>query len=97
MKLFQTIKSFLYERKGHCQSMFCSECDYYSFDDEKPCSWLNQFENKQRKAEDMEIKSLETIQRIDDVLNVEGMTEIDVLDEMMDAVSEFKYDCGVSE
>lgn len=43
------------------------------------------------------IKSLETIQRIDDVLNVEGMTEIDVLDEIMDAVSEFKYDCGVSE
>ena len=50
MKLFQKIKSFLYERKGHCQSMFCSECDYYSFDDEKPCSWLNQFENKQRNG-----------------------------------------------
>jgi hypothetical protein len=46
---------------------------------------------------DMAIKSLETIQRIDDVLNVEGMTEIDVLDEIMEAVSEFKYDCGVSE
>ncbi len=45
----------------------------------------------------MAIKSLETIQRIDDVLNVEGMTEIDVLDEIMDAVSEFKYDCGVDE
>lgn len=45
----------------------------------------------------MAIKTLETVQRIDDVLNVEGMTEIDVLDEIMDAVSEFKYDCGVSE
>ena len=43
------------------------------------------------------IKAMETVQRIDDVLNVEGMTEIDVLDEIMDAVSEFKYDCGVSE
>lgn len=43
------------------------------------------------------IKALETIQRIDDVLNVEGMTEIDVLDEIMEAVSEFKYDCGVDE
>ena len=43
------------------------------------------------------IKALETVQRIDDVLNVEGMTEIDVLDEIMEAVSEFKYDCGVSE
>lgn len=43
------------------------------------------------------IKTLETVQRIDDVLNVEGMTEIDVLDEIMDAVSEFKYDCGVIE
>lgn len=49
------------------------------------------------EALEMAIKSLETIQRIDDVLNVEGMTEIDVLDEIMDAVSEFKYDCGVSE
>lgn len=49
------------------------------------------------EAKDMAIKSLETIQRIDDVLNVEGMTEIDILDEIMDAVSEFKYDCGVSE
>ena len=49
------------------------------------------------KANDIAIKSLETIQRIDDVLNVEGMTEIDVLDEIMEAVSEFKYDCGVSE
>lgn len=46
---------------------------------------------------ELAIKSLETIQRIDDVLNVEGMTEIDVLDEIMEAVSEFKYDCGVSE
>ena len=45
----------------------------------------------------MAIKALETVQRIDDVLNVEGMTEIDVLDEIMEAVSEFKYDCGVSE
>lgn len=43
------------------------------------------------------INAMETVQRIDDVLNVEGMTEIDVLDEIMDAVSEFKYDCGVSE
>lgn len=46
---------------------------------------------------DTAIKALETVQRIDDVLNVEGMTEIDVLDEIMEAVSEFKYDCGVSE
>ena len=45
----------------------------------------------------MAIKSLETIQRIDDVLNVEGMTEIDILDEIMEAMSEFKYDCGVIE
>ena len=59
--------------------------------------WLKGLEKEQRKAEDMAIKSLETIQRIDDVLNVEGMTEIDVLDEIMEAVSEFKYDCGVSE
>ena len=49
MKLLQKIKSFFYERKGLCQSMLCSECDYYSFDDEKPCAWLNQLENKQRK------------------------------------------------
>lgn len=48
-------------------------------------------------ALDMAAKALETVQRIDDVLNVEGMTEIDILDEIMDAVSEFKYDCGVSE
>lgn len=48
-------------------------------------------------ALEMAIKSLETIQRIDDVLNVEGMTEIDVLDEIMEAMSEFKYDCGVDE
>lgn len=59
--------------------------------------WLKGLEKEQREAEDMAIKSLETIQRIDDVLNVEGMTEIDVLDEIMEAVSEFKYDCGVSE
>lgn len=59
--------------------------------------WLKGLEKEQRKAEDMAIKSLETIQRIDNVLNVEGMTEIDVLDEIMEAVSEFKYDCGVSE
>ena len=59
--------------------------------------WLKGLEKEQRKAEDMAIKSLETIQRIDDVLNVEGMTEIDVLDEIMEAVSEFKYDCEVSE
>ena len=49
------------------------------------------------EAYNLAIKSLETIQRIDDVLNVEGMTEIDVLDEIMEAVSEFKYDCGVIE
>ena len=49
------------------------------------------------EAYNMAAKALETIQRIDDVLNVEGMTEIDVLDEIMEAVSEFKYDCGVSE
>ena len=49
------------------------------------------------EAYQMAIKALETVQRIDDVLNVEGMTEIDVLDEIMEAVSEFKYDCGVSE
>lgn len=59
--------------------------------------WLKGLEKEQREAEDMAIKSLETIQRIDDVLNVEGMTEIDVLDEIMEAVSEFKYDCEVSE
>ena len=59
--------------------------------------WLKGLEKEQRKAEDMATKSLETIQRIDDVLNVEGMTEIDVLDEIMEAVSEFKYDCEVSE
>lgn len=52
---------------------------------------------KFNKAYNMAIKALETVQRIDDVLNVEGMTEIDVLDEIMDAMSEFKYDCGVSE
>lgn len=52
---------------------------------------------KFNKAYNMAIKALETVQRIDDVLNVEGMTEIDVLDEIMEAVSEFKYDCGVSE
>lgn len=49
------------------------------------------------QAIEMAIKSLETIQRIDDVLNVEGITEIDALDEIMEAVSEFKYDCGVDE
>ena len=49
------------------------------------------------EAKAMAIKALETVQRIDDVLNVEGMTEIDVLDEIMEAVSEFKYDCGVIE
>lgn len=49
-------------------------------------------------ALDMAIKSLETIQRIDDVLYVEGMiSEIDILDEIMEALSEFKYDCGVDE
>ena len=64
-------------------------------DDQK--IWLKGLEKEQRKAEDMAIKSLETIQRIDDVLNVEGMTEIDVLDEIMEAVSEFEYDCEVSE
>lgn len=55
------------------------------------------FEQQGYECLEMAIKSLETIQRIDDVLNVEGMTEIDILDEIMDAVSEFKYDCGVSE
>ena len=55
------------------------------------------FEQQGYECLEMAIKSLETIQRIDDVLNVEGMTEIDVLDEIMEAVSEFKYDCGVSE
>lgn len=54
---------------------------------------INEIDN----AMAMAIKSLETIQRIDDVLNVEGMPEIDILDEVMDAVNEFKYDCGVSE
>lgn len=49
------------------------------------------------EAYNMAVKALETVQRIDDVLNVEGMTEIDVLDEIMEAVSEFKYDCGVIE
>ena len=52
---------------------------------------------KFNKAYNMALKALETVQRIDDVLNVEGMPEIDVLDEIMEAVSEFKYDCGVSE
>lgn len=55
------------------------------------------FEQQGYECLEMAIKSLETIQRIDDVLNVEGMTEIDVLDEIMEAVSEFKYDCGVIE
>ena len=55
------------------------------------------FEQQGYECLEMAIKSLETIQRIDDVLNVEGMTEIDVLDEIMEAVSEFKYDCGVDE
>lgn len=59
--------------------------------------WLKGLEKERKEAEEMAIKSLETIQRIDDVLNVEGMTEIDVLDEIMEAVSEFKYDCGVDE
>lgn len=59
--------------------------------------WLKGLEKEQNEAIEMAIKSLETIRRIDDVLNVEGMTEIDVLDEIMEAVSEFKYDCGVSE
>lgn len=59
--------------------------------------WLKGLEKERKEAEEMAIKSLETIQRIDDVLNVEGMTEIDVLDEIMEAVSEFKYDCEVSE
>lgn len=53
MKLLQKIKSFLYERKGRCQSMLCSECDYYSFDDEKPCLWLNQLENKQEHLKEV--------------------------------------------
>lgn len=52
---------------------------------------------KFNKAYNIALKALETVQRIDDVLNVEGMTEIDVLDEIMEAVSEFNYDCGVSE
>lgn len=59
--------------------------------------WLKGLEKERKEAEEIAIKSLETIQRIDDVLNVEGMTEIDVLDEIMEAVSEFKYDCEVSE
>lgn len=59
--------------------------------------WLKGLEKEQKEATEMAIKSLETIQRIDDVLNVEGMTEIDILDEIMEAMSEFKYDCGVSE
>ena len=61
------------------------------------CNSKGIYDDESDKAVKVAIKSLETIQRIDDVLNVEGMTEIDVLDEIMEAVSEFKYDCGVSE
>ena len=60
-------------------------------------SWWGSFVKDYKEALQIAIKSLETIQRIDDVLNVEGMTEIDVLDEIMEAVSEFRYDCGVEE
>ena len=45
------------------------------------------------KSTNMAIKALETIQRIDDVLNTEGMTEVDILDEILDAMSEYRYDC----
>ena len=61
------------------------------------CNSKGIYDDESDKAVKVAIKSLETIQRIDDVLNVEGMTEIDILDEVMEAVSEFKYDCGVSE
>ena len=60
-------------------------------------SWWGSFVKDYKEALQIAIKSLETIQRIDDVLNVEGMTEIDVLDEIMEAMSEFRYDCGVEE
>lgn len=45
------------------------------------------------KSTNMAIKAFETIQRIDDVLDTEGMTEIDILDEILDAMSEYRYDC----
>lgn len=54
MKLLQKIKSFFYERKGHCQSIICSECNYYSNNDDKPCLWLNQLENKQEHLKEIE-------------------------------------------
>lgn len=78
------------QKDGRCKCNlipnFCNKgCEYNTSDEE-----YDEFET-------LAIKSLETIQRIDDVLNVEGMTEIDVLDEIMEAMSEFKYDCGVSE
>lgn len=59
------------------------------------CEGKDFYDKVDAEALKLAIKSLETIQRIDDVLNVEGMTEIDILDEIVDAVSEFKYDCEV--
>lgn len=40
------------------------------------------------------IKAMETVQRIDDVLNAEGMTADDAIHEIIVAIDEFKYDCG---
>ena len=51
MKLLQKIKSFFYERKGHCQSIFCSECDYYSNNDDKPCLLVNQVKKEVENAD----------------------------------------------
>ena len=48
---------------------------------------------EQVDALEIAIKSLEAIYRINDVLNVEGVTEVDVLDEIVEAVEEFNSFC----
>lgn len=49
------------------------------------------------KAYNMAIKALETVQRIDDVLDAKGMSETDTIYEVVQAMDEFRYDCGVDE
>ena len=49
------------------------------------------------EAYNMAAKALETVQRIDDVLNAEGMTADDAIHEIIVAIDEYKYDCGVIE
>lgn len=49
------------------------------------------------EAYNMATKAMETVQRIDDVLNAEGMTADDAIHEIIVAIDEYKYDCGVIE